>query len=72
MSVDVGSGFKITSLEIVIKITVRYARDSDGRKIEFGVYRPLGLRLWFDNVKIRWEIMIVYNIELNWLLICCC
>lgn len=40
MSVVVGPGFKFTSFESVIRITARYARDSDGRILEFGVYRP--------------------------------
>lgn len=50
VSVVVGPGFKFTSFERVIKITASYARDSDGRILEFGVYRPLGLRLWFTNI----------------------
>lgn len=36
-SAVVGPGFKLTSFEIVIKITASYARDSDEQILEFGL-----------------------------------
>lgn len=50
MSVVFGPGFKFTPFERVIKITARYGRDADGRILEFGVYRPLGGKLWLFTI----------------------
>lgn len=50
VSVVFGPGFKFTPFERVIKITARYGRDADGRILEFGVYRPLGGKLWLFTI----------------------